>query len=151
MWFKVLQGELPNLEPWSWLEYEDQHIGLHEQANSYLPGIHLININLVANWEPESGRTIASVQEQAKETSNILAQLEVLSIYGVLTTLFMEQDGENLPYTDMPGTILTMTDSVMPLVMYLLWGSDRQALTGAYYVHDRLDEHAAPVLKELPS
>ncbi len=152
MWYKVYQGELPDAWRWPELKVDAEHLRLHELARSYEPGIHLVNIDLVAHWEPEDGRTLIEVREQAKGTGEILAQLEVISIYGVLTQLFMEQDGENLPYSDMPGTVVTVPGRSGPCALCVVWlPFDRRAGLSAYWVGLRSNEWAAPVLRELQS
>lgn len=147
MWYKVYQGELSDTWRWPELKVDSEHLRLHELAKSYEPGIHLVNINLVAHWEPEDGRTLASVREQAKSGGEILAQLEVISIYGVLSSLFMEQDGENLPYSDMPGTDVIVPGSSRPYALYVSWGG--LARFYACWVDYRYQLWAAPVLREL--
>lgn len=150
MWYKVYQGELPNAWRWPDLSVDAEHLSLHELARSYEPGIHLVNIDLVAHWEPEDGRSLIEVREQAKGTSEILAQLEVISIYGVLTQLFMEQDGKNLPYLDMPGTVVTVPDDSWPYALCVFWSPfDREASLHADWIGSRSSEWAAPVLKEV--
>lgn len=150
MWYKVYQGELPGAWRWSELKVDAEHLGLHESARSYEPGIHLVNIDLVAHWEPKDGRTLIQVREQAKSNGEILAQLEVISIYGVLTELFMQQDGENLPYSDMPGTVVKVPGRSGPCALYVIWyRHDREAEFSAYWVGHRARFWAAPVLREL--
>ena len=150
MWYKVYQGELPGACRWPELKVDAEHLGLHESARSYEPGIHLVNIDLVAHWEPGDGRTLIQVREQAKSNGEILAQLEVISIYGVLTELFMQQDGENLPYSDMSGTDVKVPGDSGPCALCVDWDRhDRKAEFGADWVDDRNQSWAAPVLREL--
>ena len=104
MWWRVYVGE--QLKQWRWdeLKFDSEHLRLLTcNIRQYEPGIHRIRINLVAHWEPKNGRTFKEIREGAKNTSEILAQLEVLSAYGLHTELFREQDGENFPYSYMPG------------------------------------------------
>jgi len=160
MWYKVYEGELPGVWRWEELKFDAEHFRLHKLARRYEPGIHLVNINLVAHWEPEDGRTLPEVREQAASQSEILAQFEVISIYGVLTELFMEQDGENLPYTDLPGTEFRteVPENESDEEKSGPWRSalccrwhrgDRQARFLAFAVGSRDQGWSAPVLREL--
>lgn len=150
MWYKVYQGELPGAWRWPELKVDAEHLGLHKLARSYEPGIHLVNIDLVAHWEPKDGRTLIEVREQAKSSGEILAQLEVISIYGVLTELFMQQGGQNFPWSDMPGTVLSVPGGSRPCALCVDWSrGGRRAEFRASWVDDRGQSWAAPVLREL--
>ncbi|HSH31199.1 MAG TPA: hypothetical protein VK963_00860 [Candidatus Saccharimonadales bacterium] len=152
MWYKVYQGELPSTWRWPELKMNAKRLRLHKLARPYEPGIHLVNIDLVAHWEPEDRRTVEEVREQAKSSGEILAQLEVVSIYGVLTRLFMEQDGENFPYSDMPGTDVIVTVDSRPHALAVRWNRFvREAEFDAFSVGYRRSKFAAPVLRELQS
>lgn len=151
MWFRVYQGELPDAWLWPELKFDAEHFRLHELARTYTPGFHLVCINLTAHWEPEAGRTIDEVREAAKESGEILAQLEVISIYGVLTELFMEQNGTDLPYSDMPGTELSVPGrGAWRSVLCIYWRRDRrQGKFSAGWAGYRHQHWAAPVIREL--
>lgn len=150
MWYRVYQGELPDTWRWPELKVDAEHLRLHESAQDYERGIHLVNINLVAHWEPEEGRTLVQVREQARERGEILAQLEVVSIYGVLTELFMQQDGDNFPWSDMAGTDVSVPGYSLPYALYVHWDPlFREARFYAVWVDYRSRRWAAPVLREL--
>ncbi len=158
MWRRVFQGELAKffedteVHTWVWdqISFDDEHFGFHELARTYEPGIHLFCMNVVAHWEPEEGRTLIQVREQAGSSGEILAQLEVVSLWGVLIKLFMQQDGTNFPWSDMPGTDLKVPGGSEPYAFYMYWYRDgRQAGFYASWVARVLQNWAAPVLREL--
>lgn len=148
MWWRVYVGEQPDSWRWPELRVDAEHLKLiGANVATYEPGVHVVRINLVAHWEPEGGRTLEEVRDGAKGTDEILAQLEVLSAYGLHTDLFREQDGENLPYSDMPGTDVSTPGYSKPRALCVAWApSDREAMLGACWVDFRNDRWAAPVL-----
>jgi hypothetical protein len=150
MWWKVLVGTQPKNWRWGELKLDPEHLGLGANTKSYEPGIHRVRINLVAHWEPEDGPTIEEVREQAKGTGEILAHSEVLSAYGLHPGLLQEQDGENLPYSDMPGFEVTVPGKgAWRFVLYVGWYPfDRRVALDAPWVVYRDDDWAAPVLRE---
>lgn len=150
MWWRVYVGEQPAHWRSDALQLDCEHLRLlASNIAIYEPGIHRVRINLVAHWEPESGRTIEEVRDQAKGTNEILAQLEVLSAYGLHPELFREQDGENLPYTDMPGTSVSVPYTPSPCALCIYWNRTYcKADLDAYWVGNRFYKWAAPVVRE---
>ena len=150
MWWRVYVGEQPKHWRWDELKLDSEHLRLlPSNVATYEPGIHRIRIDLVAHWEPENGRTVEEVRDQAKGTDEILAQLEVLSAYGIHSELLREQDGENLPYSDMPGTDVTVPGDSEPYALCVFWNpAYRRAYLSASWVDDRDSFWAAPVLRE---
>lgn len=148
MWWRVFVGEQPDHWRWNGLELDAEHLRLLDSnVHNYEPGIHRVRIDLVARWEPEDGRTLEEVRNGAKSTGEILAQLEVLSAYGLHSELFREQDGENLPWTDMAGTDVGVTGSTEPYALYVRWSpSFREVSLGADRVAYRRRRWSAPVL-----
>lgn len=107
MWWRVFVGEQPDSYRWGEFKFDPEHLCLIDSnVRQYEPGIHRVRIDLTAHWErgPVTGRRIESIRKGAKDMDETLAQLEVLSAYGLHTKLFREQDGVNLPYSDMAGT-----------------------------------------------
>ncbi len=149
MWWRVHVGEQPKHWRWDELKLNSEHLRLlTSNVRQYEPGIHRVRINLVANWEPENGRTVEEVRDGAKGTGEILAQLEVLSAYGIHSELLREQDGENLPYSDMPGTDVTVPGGSEPCALYVYWDpGHRKANLSASWVGNRDSDWAAPVLR----
>ena len=150
MWWRVYFCEQPKNWRWDELKLDSEHLRLlTSNVRQYEPGIHRVRINLVAHWEPENGRTLEEVRDQAKGTDEILAQLEVLSVYGIHLELLCEQDGENLPYSDMTGTDVTVPGGSRPYALCVFWRpADRGAGLGARSVGRRGSSWAAPILRE---
>ena len=150
MWWKVFVGEQPKHWRADELKLDSEHLRLFDSnVATYDPGIHIVRINLVAHWEPEDGRTIEEVREQAKQSGETLAGLEVMSAYGLHTELLREQDGENLPYSDMPGTDVSLPGFSHPYALYVRWYPlYRRARFNAAWVDSRARKWAAPVLRE---
>lgn len=153
MWMKVFKGELPNSELWESLKFDEEHFRLHELAETYEPNtITLVHVNLVSYWEPEDGRTIKDdVRPQAKEAGEKLAQLELLSFWGVCTDLLMEQNGTDLPYTDMAGTEVTVPGGdAWRGCLDVGWARDgRRAWVSADWVDNRSCSWSAPVVRRV--
>lgn len=149
MWYPVYQGRLPNAWRWDGLKFGKKEFRLHKLAHSYTPGLHLVNLNLVAHWEPETGRNLVQVREQATEQSEILAQLEPVSFYGVLTDLFQEQNGTDLPFVDLAGTEVTAPGrAAWQCAMYFFWSRvDRKARFRADDIGISDQMYAAPVVQ----
>lgn len=157
MWMKVFKGELPNAELWETLQFDDEHFRLSDLAETYEPGIHLVWVNLAAHWEPKDGRTIDEVRPQAREAGERLAQLELLSIWGVLIDLFQCQNGTDLPFTDMAGTEVTVpghpgseASDAWRGVLYVIWlPGRRRARVGADWAGYRDRRWSAPVVRKV--
>lgn len=149
MWYPVYQGKLPNAWRWDGLKFGKKNFRLHALAHSYTPGIHLVNLNLVAHWEPETGRSIEQVRVQANEQCEVLAQLEPVSFYGALTDLFQEQNGTDLPYVDLAGIeVMAPGLAAWRLAMYFRWSRGaRRALFFARDVGGSDRHYAAPVVQ----
>lgn len=150
MWWRVLVANQPNNWRWDGLKTDPENLRLTPNTKAYEPGIHRVRINLVAHWEPENGRTIDEVREQAKQTDEILAHAEVLAAYGLHAALLQEQDGENLPYADMPGFQATVPGrEAWAHVPYLFWNrDDRKVQLSAFWSGSRPQYWAAPVVRE---
>ena len=153
MLWRVYVGEQGGHGHWTWPErqFDGKHLLglLGSNVRQYEPGIHRVRINLVAHWEPEGGRTLEEVREGAKGTDEILAQLEVLSAYGLHSELFREQDGKNLPYSDMPGTDVLVPGFTRSYALSVCSSSsDHRARMHAAWVTHCSNWWAAPVLLE---
>ena len=155
MWWRVYVGEQPQSWRWPELRVDAEHLRLLDSnVATYEPGIHPVRIDLVAHWEPKSGRTLEDVRTQAKQSGEILAQLEVMSAYGLHSALLHEQDGESLPYPDLAGTDVSIPGSSWPRALYVCWDpfdhramlSDRRAMLSARRVDFRGIEWASPVI-----
>lgn len=85
-----------------YIETGPKNLRLHSTARKYKPGIHRVRINLVANWEPENGRTIVQARERVP-VGCYTAQAETLGAYELHWELLQETDGENLPRPDIAG------------------------------------------------
>lgn len=149
MWMRVYKGEFPNAELWETLVFDDEHFRLHKLAASYEPNtITVVRVNLVSHWEPEDGRTVEEVRVKAEAASETLAQLELVSIWGILTELFQKQNGKDLPWTDMAGTEVTVPGSdAWQDCLYVRWRpvfSKAWVLAG--WIDYRLQQWSAPVL-----
>lgn len=150
MWWRVWVGEQPKSWRWDELKLDPEHFQLlAENVDRYEAGIHRLRIDLTAHWEPETGRTLEEVRVQAKVNGETLAHTEVMSAYGLHTALLREQDGENLPYSDMAGTDVSVPCSSRPHALYASWfpfsGGVRLDASG---VGDRDRSWAAPVLRK---
>ncbi len=151
MWWKVFQGEQPKHWRWEPLKLDSEHLKLLPSNVATYPArtITQVRINLVSHWEPEEGRTLEEVREQAKQSDEILAHSEVMSAYGLHTELFREQDGDNLPWSDMAGTDVIVPGRSEPYALYLGWDPFRRgAKLDAGWVGVRVQGWAAPVLRE---
>lgn len=151
MWWKVLVGTQPNAWRWDKLKTDAKHLRLHSYARQYGPGIHRVRINLVANWEPKDGRTVIQARERALATAQTLAAGEVLAAYGLHDELLRQQDGENLPYTDLAGYEATLPgDRPWAHYPYLDWSrSGRRVRLLAYWTaYVSYYDWAAPVVRE---
>lgn len=155
MWWRVYVGEQPRSWRWPELLIDAEHLRLLDSnVRTYEPGIHLVRINLVAHREPALGRTLEEIRTRAKATGETLAQLEVMSAFGLHSELLREQDGENLPYPDMAGTDVSVPGSSWPRALYVCWDpfdprarlSDRRAMLSARRVDFRGIEWASPVI-----
>ena len=149
MWWRVYVGEQPDSWRWDELKLDPEHFQLLvSNVRTYEPGIHVVRINLVAHWELQDGRTLEQVRERAVARDQIMAQLEVMSAYGLHTELFREQDGENLPYSDMAGTVVTVPGGSLPHALCVNWVPFSRARFYAHWVGGRTYLWAAPVLRE---
>lgn len=148
MWWRVIVGEQPDSWCWDELRLDPEHFKLlNRNIREYEPGIHRVRINLIAHWEPGGSRTLEEVREQAIKTGEILAQLEVMSAYGLHPDLLREQDGQNLPYSDMAGTNVSVRGVSDEHALCLAWFSnDSKAEFLPRFVGSSYDDWAAPVL-----
>lgn len=149
MWWKVFVGEQPAHWRWEPLKLDSEHFKLLTSNVATYPArtITQVRINLVSHWEPEEGRTLEEVREQAKQSDEILAHSEVMSAYGLHTELFREQDGNNLPWSDMAGTDVTLSGESRSRALCLLWfPSFRRVELYARWVGSRDRRYAAPVV-----
>jgi hypothetical protein len=150
MWWKVFVGEQPASWRWDELMLDPNHFRLCPNTARYEPGIHRVRINLVAHWEPETARTLIKVQNQAKSTGETLAHTEVLSTYGLHSELLREMDGKNLPYSDLPGSALTVPGGSRLYALCVNWSPiDCRANLAASSVGSRNRLWSAPVVTEV--
>ncbi len=103
LWWRVLAGTQPDSHRWSTLVSGQMNLRLAGCARQYEPGIHKIRINLVAHWEPVSGRSVNQVRVLAKTNGETLAHAEALAAYGLHDRLLREQDGDMFPHTTLAG------------------------------------------------
>lgn len=149
MWMRVYKGEFPNAELWETLVFDEEHFRLHKLAATYEPNtITVVRVNLISHWEPKDGRTVEEVRAQAEAAGETLAQLELVSIWGILTELFQMQDGKDLPWADMAGTEATVPgDDAWQNCLCVRWGPDgSKAWVSANWVDGRHRRWSAPVL-----
>ena len=150
MWWRVFVGEQIGYWCSPELKVDAEHLRLlASDVLEYKPGIHLIMINLVAHWEPEIGRTLEDVREGAKSGGKTLAQLEIFSAYGLHPELFREQDGKNFPFSDLPGTDVSVLGKpglgIHSLSLFWNLGS-LEAQLSAGSVKNNENEWAAPLI-----
>lgn len=150
MWWRAYVGEQHKHWRWSELQVDAGHLRrITSNVRHYEPGIHKVRINLVAHWEPKAGRTLEEVRDLAKSRGEILAQLEVLSAYGLHSELFREQDAVNLPYSDMPGTDVSISGSSHTEALCVYWNPfGRGASLDSGWGFHRNYDWAAPVVWE---
>lgn len=80
------------------------NLRLDETARKYAPGVHLVEINLVDNWDPENGRSVDQVRVNAAKNGQKLAGAEVLGAYALQDPELLHlQDGRGLPFCDLAG------------------------------------------------
>jgi hypothetical protein len=153
MWMKVFEGELSIGTTRSLPKFNAENFRLHHLAETYEPNtISLVYANLVSYWELESGYSINDdIRPQAEATGEKLAQLEVLSFWGVCTDLFMEQNGTDLPYMGMAGTEMMVPGySPWSYCLYLIWYRDyRGVQLRARWSGGRHRYWAAPVVRRV--
>jgi hypothetical protein len=150
MWWKVFVGEQPAYWRWDEFKPDPKHLRLNRNTRSYKPGIHRVRIDLVAHWQPDTGRTLEEVRQRAKGRDEVLAQTEVMSAYGIHSELLREQDGKNLPYSDIPGTeVMIPGDEALAGCLYLRWDPGHRLVgLDAHGVDDGYTIWSAPVLRE---
>ena len=119
------------------------NLRLGKTACDYAPGVHLIEINLVDNWEPKNGRSVDQVRHSALDKGQKLAGIEVLAAYALQDPkLLQSQDGENLPYCDLAGLQQGGGFGQAP---GFRWGSSgREAYLGSWNSDDVYRGYAAP-------
>ncbi len=151
MWWRAFTANQPNVWRWAGLKTDAEHLRLHPEAHEYQPGIHRIRINLVANWEPQNGRSVLQIRERAAVSGETLAHAEVLAAYAVHDELLRQQDGENLPYADMAGFESTMPGCrPWTHVPCLSWdGVGREVGLYTYWAGHVSRYWAGPVVEEL--
>ncbi len=147
MWWKVFKGE----QPTTWtelmpLEAKLDYMKLLQGARVYQCGIHRIRINLVANWK--DGQSVEDVRKQASESGEVLAHTEVMSAYGLHSTLFREQDGSIFPRADMGGICVNLSGVSEPEhVLCAHWlRSKQRAELGIDSVNEALQGAAVPTI-----
>jgi hypothetical protein len=153
MWWKVIAASQPNAWRWDELKTDANNLRLGSNTCHYNPGmrgIYRIRVNLVAHWEPEAGRSVSQVREQAAASGEVLAHAEVLAAIGLHDELLRQQDGTNLPYTDMAG-FEVMVSGAQPWTYcpYLFWDDiNREVYLNATWVDNVYNYWAAPVVRE---
>ncbi len=125
MWWRVIAGEQPRSER---KVYDTSSLRLLDfNVRSYSYGINLVRINLVAHWKPQSERkfwderSLAETRRQAHAAHETLAQLELMSAYGLHPTLMREQNGRDVPYTWLPGIDAFGFAGDKAQALYLWW------------------------------
>jgi len=150
MWWKVIAGTQPNAWRWDSLQTDAEHLRLAGCAKQYEPGIHRVRLNLVAHWDPQAGRSVDQVRDQAARQGKTLAHAEVLAAYGLHGQLLRQMDGQNLPYADLAGYECTVPgDRPWAYVPYLNWNG----LYRGVYLYANWADHvsyywAAPVVRD---
>jgi hypothetical protein len=151
MWWKVIAGTQPRAWRWDGLKTDPEHLRLAPNTYQYNPGmrgIYRVRINLVANWQPQDGRSVLQVREWATRFGEYLAHAEVLAAYGFHNELLQRQDGTNLPYSDMAGFEASVPgDGPWASCPYLSWSGDEARLS-AYWVDSVHQLWSAPVVWE---
>lgn len=149
-WWKVLCGTQPGNYRWDQLRTDVDHLKLHSRTREYGFGIYTVHINLVAHWEPEDGRNVIQVREQAEVNDELLAHAEAMAAYGLHPELLQQQDGENLPYVDLAGYMADVPGhGAWRPVPYFLWYRDyRKVMLSAFWVDYSNRCFAAPVVWE---
>ncbi|MGA3150290.1 MAG: hypothetical protein ABSD10_01560 [Candidatus Saccharimonadales bacterium] len=149
-YWRAIKANQPNARCYDGLKIDSNHLRLTPTARWYEPGIHRIRINLVAHWEPEDGRSVLQVREQAARTGETLAAAEVLAAYAVHDELLRQQDGTNLPYADMAGFEATVPDDQPWTSVLYLYGDrvSREVGLDAGWADRVRSNWAAPVVRE---
>jgi hypothetical protein len=151
MWWKVIAGIQPRASRWDGLSSDPEHLRLAPNTYPYNPGmrgIYRVRINLVANWQPQDGRSVLQVREWAARSGEYLAHAEVLAAYGLHDELLRQQDGTNLPYSDMAGFEASIPGrDPWTHCPYLRWnGGEAKLFAG--WVGDVSRDWSAPVVWE---
>lgn len=149
-YWKAIKVNQPNVWRYNGLKTDPEHFRLAPQARQYEPGIHRIRINLVAHWEPEDGRSVSQVRQQASLMSEAVAAAEVMAAYAVQYELLRQQDGRNLPYADMAGYEATVPGAeAWAGCPYIYWNQViREVSLDAGWSDSVNDYWAVPVLRE---
>jgi hypothetical protein len=91
-----MSGKEPTVH--RWFEPSETELRLHQRCERYTEGVHRVVVNLIANWDPENGRSMWQVFAQNSEP---LTGAEALAAYALSSPKLIQcQDGERLPYCD---------------------------------------------------
>ncbi len=82
---------------------EPAHLRRHPLGVEYSRGIHRVTLRLRAYHDPENGRTLAWVYEQASSAGQKLVGVEGLSAAGHFTEWVKAWNGSSVPCPDLPG------------------------------------------------
>ncbi len=112
---------------------------------AYEPGIHRVRVNLIANWTPTEGRTLAEVLKFAPKKGREFAHGEVLSTFSLHDELLRQMDGEAFPFMELAGYSLGAGGSVG--VPVLRWERS-ESLVGLFpdWEDHSTRHYAAPVV-----
>jgi hypothetical protein len=156
MWWRVLAAETrlffcdgqTHDRRWDQLTLDSDHLRLiPSNVRTYKPGIHVVRLNLAAHWEPDEGRTLDKVRYQAGVSGETLAQLEVMSAYGLHPALLREQNGTDLPYPDMAATDVSVSCYSNSCALMMGWDRGRRTVDlSARWVSSRERGWSAPIL-----
>lgn len=101
-WWQVISGEYPRSWAWEKMKTDMRHLRVGPQAFKYDPDIHPVRIDLVEDWTPTRFRTPEEAFEHARQSHQLLAQSEILSVIGLMPEL-VRQQGDDFPRWDMVG------------------------------------------------
>jgi hypothetical protein len=148
LWWTVIAQTQPRSSRWLGAVLDDEHLRLAESAAHYAPGIHRVRINLVANWCPATGRTVAQARAQARSRGQWLAHSEALAAFGLHPALLERVDGDALPFVDLAGFELRVPgDSSWNLCPSVYWPRGGRRVDMDVYFADGIGyDWAAPTV-----
>ncbi|TAK89176.1 hypothetical protein EPO04_03710 [Patescibacteria group bacterium] len=146
LWAWVVDSH-PNSWQYGGLKFDPEYFELLDPSRyGDEPSVEWEVIDLGAYWEPESGRTVLEVREQAAARSDVLADFEVLTVAALHPNYIQAQDGESVPYLDVAGVKTTLPGGE-PCAPYISWNQYRRGVGLLMSTVDyRNDEWAAPVI-----
>ncbi|MBI2797906.1 hypothetical protein HYX70_01230 [Candidatus Saccharibacteria bacterium] len=143
-WWRVIRVDHDNTRAERMCADAD-HLRLNSSACNYERGIHLVHIDLLANWEPSKGRMVGNICQRSEKKSRNLAHAEVLAAYAYHPKLLQQQDGKRLPYVEMAGYELCLPDGTWVGVPRLEWNlASNRVLLETDWHGARQTRHSAP-------